>query len=57
MCFMARLKSAMDKKQWAKAKAFFQWKCQNNSSMVAAYIDYEQVLTVSTTECKTKEEM
>ncbi len=25
--------------------------------MVTAYIDYEQVLTGSTTECKTKEEM
>ncbi len=29
----------------------------NNSSMIGAYIDYEQVLTVSTAECKTKEEM
>lgn len=30
-------------------------KNQNNSSMVAEYMDYEQMLTVSTTEQKTKE--
>ncbi len=45
MCFMVRLKSAI-KKLWAKAKV-----------KIIAYIDYEQVLTECTAECKTKEEM